>query len=113
MINYTHAHSAAHFTIVHRAVLYLTTYYNWLKIVFLLIPKAWEQILLELDLHIEFKHITESIRQGFNMGTSILLANIFISPNHKSALDHPHIINSYIVKEQTKGQYSGPFTADQ
>jgi hypothetical protein len=82
------------------------------RVVTPLLADAWETVLRQHNLYMEFHDVPDGIRHGFDLGVRHPITFTYISPNHKSALDNPLAVDLYIRTELDAGRYSGPFTSD-
>jgi hypothetical protein len=87
---------------------------GFLPIVTPFIWERWHELLERAGVLQEFADVPKGIRYGWRLGVpdSFPLSCTYIPDNHKSALDHPDFIISYIHAEVSAGRYSGPFSPD-
>lgn len=74
--------------------------------------EKWEELLSAAGILEEFLDVPKGIHFGWRIGVpdSYSLSSTFIPPNHKSALDHPDFLLSYIESEVREKRYTGPFS---
>lgn len=80
------------------------------KVVTPLKVDAWRYYLGKHGLLADFGSILDGLTNGFTLNSSLSIEWSRIYDNHKSATDHPDVIDSAIEKEVNTGRYEGPFT---
>jgi hypothetical protein len=87
---------------------------GFLPIVTPFLWRKWHELLECAGALQEFADVPKGIRFGWCLGIpdSFPLNCTYIPNNHKSALEHPDFIISYIHAEVAVGRYSGPFAPD-
>lgn len=87
---------------------------GFLPIVTPFLWQKWHELLDRAGALQEFADVPKGIRFGWRLGIpdSFPLNCTYIPDNHKSALDHPEFIMSYIHAEVAAGRYTGPFSPD-
>nr|GAT51025.1 predicted protein [Mycena chlorophos] len=74
-----------------------------------LVPDAWEEVLRTHGLLEEFADVVTGLREGFHFGIHSDLSDTYLPPNHRSAIEHPDIIDKAVAKELMARRYTGPF----
>lgn len=74
--------------------------------------QAWEGELAAAGCLEEFADVPMGIRDGFRLGVQSSVKVTHTPPNHKSATDHPEVVEAHIRKERSAGRYTGPFHPD-
>ena len=57
----------------------------------------------------EYSDVIDGLMNGFSLHCSLTISESLILPHHRSAIDHPEVIEKLITKELTAGRYVGPF----
>lgn len=70
--------------------------------------QAWEAELRAAGCLEEFADVPIGIREGFRLGTKSSVQFTHTPPNHKSATDHPEVVDAHIRKERSARRYTGP-----
>jgi hypothetical protein len=73
----------------------------------------WHSTLADLGLLDEFLDIIDGLENGFPLHSSLSIDTTRIYDNHKSALQHPEIIEGMIDTELTAGRFIGPFDKEE
>jgi hypothetical protein len=71
--------------------------------------QKWEEYLTKAGLAELFADVPKGIRAGFDLGVEGLPSCTYIPRNHRSALENPGAVRSYIETEVEAGRYLGPF----
>lgn len=74
---------------------------------------AWDDFLARYSLTMKYPNLSNSIRLGFRAGYPPDFISSFTPPNMPSALEHPEVLDAYILEELEAGRVSGPFTKSQ
>lgn len=77
------------------------------------IASAYESRLRKFNLSEKYPDLVFNLQHGFPIGDIAPPTKTYIPKNHKSALDHLDVIQSYCTDEVKLGRMSGPFTKDQ
>jgi hypothetical protein len=75
--------------------------------------ERWRDYLGRLGLTAEFLDVLDGIEHGFSLNASLSIEKTTVYPNHRSALDHPEVIDKIIEKELAAGRYHGPYSREE